>query len=348
MFYSPLSVEVALGMFYAGAAGETASQLKAALGAPDDSAEFHRGLGAVLGDLRSASGQGYTLEMANRIFTQRGDALLPDYTATMANDYGAPPQALDIRGDLEAARLVIDEWVAHQTHGEIEQLFHANELDALTSIVVASAMYFKADWAHAFPSAATHADAFKRADGSSVEVPMMSMPATELPVARIEGATALALPYRDSMISFIALLPDAADGVPALEHALAGMNLRALRAQLQSEKVALNLPRFKLHERLDLIPIMQKLGVTDLFERSAADLSGIHGRSDLYVKPLVHEASVSVDEVGTVAAAASGGAGVLRSGPRPIICDHPFVFLIYDDLTGTVLFTGRVADPSRD
>lgn len=348
LFYSPLSVESALGMLYAGAAGDTASQLKAALGAPDDAAEFHHGLGAVIDDLRSAVGNGYELAIANRVFTQTGATILPEFTTTLRDAYDASQQAVDFQHDVEAARMTIDAWVKSQTQGQIDELFKPGDLDPRSLLAIVNAVFFKAEWANAFDRARTQSSPFTLADGSTVMVPMMKLSEVTLRVGQFAGAMVVELPYRSADISFIGMLPMSPDGVPALEQAFAATEPSMVLAQLRSHESMVSLPRFTLHERLDLIPVLQKLGVLDLFDEQKANLTGIDGADDLFVHPLIHEARVSVDEVGTVAAAATGGGAVLTSGPVPVVFDHPFVFLIYDNLTGAVLFTGRVSDPTAD
>jgi len=346
LFYSPLSIEAVAGMLYAGAKGETAKQLAEVLGAPHDPAAFHTGLGDLIADLDSD--HGYTLSIANNIFPQRGDEPLESFTNTMEDAYRAPTQTLDYLNDAEGARKQINRSVEMQTRGMIDELFEAGDIDSGTVLALVNAMYFKADWARAFDKKLTRDASFTRLDLTKVSVRMMTLLETKLRTASISNATLLELPYRDGDLSFLAMLPDGPDALPELEQLLATTPVSDVIANLQMDEIAVQLPRFTLRERFDLTPVFEALGATDMFDVSRADLSGINGSRDLFVDAFVHEAWVSVDEIGTEAAAATGAALSRKSAPRQIVFDHAFVFMIYDKRTSTVLFTGRVADPTAE
>jgi serpin B len=344
LFYSPLSIEAVAGMLYAGAKGETAEQLAALLDAPHDPAAFHTGLGDLMADLDGE--HGYTLSIANSIFPQRGEKLLESFADTMNDAYRAPTQTLDYQNDAERAREQINRWVEMQTQGKIDELFESGDIHSRTVLALVNAMYFKADWAHAFDKKLTRDAPFTRADLTTVSARMMTLGKAKLRTASFSTATLLELPYRDGELSFLAMLPEKPDEVPELEQLLAGAAVSDVLANLQMDEVTVQLPRFTLRTRFELTPVFQALGATDMFDASRADLSGINGSRDLFVDAFVHEAWVSVDETGTEAAAATGAAVAQKSARQPLAFDHPFVFMIYDNRTGTVLFTGRVMDPT--
>jgi serpin B len=345
LIYSLISIEAVLGMLYDGADTETAKQLGAMLGAPADPALFHAGMGALLQDF--GAGHGNTVALANRLFVERGITFLPDFAKSMHDVYRAPAQQLDFT-DAEAARLTIDEWVSAQTSGKIPELFKPGAIDPATAIAVVDALYFQADWAHAFPPAATHDAPFQRLDGSEVQVPMMQLTATDVRSIEFAGGMLVDLPYRNGNLAFLAVLPPPDMGLPEMEQALSPTDLVGLveAATLQESTIAL--PRFSMRAQLDLVPMLKACGIVDLFDPARADLSRIDGDSNLYVNTFVHEAWISVDEQGTVAAAATGATLQRATLPQPIEFNRPFLFVIHDELTGAALFAGRVVDPTQN
>lgn len=352
LFYSPLSIEAVTGLLLAGAAGDTAAQLSMLLDAQDDPDMLHEGLGALLQDLTHQNLH-YRLSIANRIWAAPGLMSSDNFVATSRDDYNAPIFRIDMMSNPEAARAEINGWVSDQTENKIPELLESGQITPQTVMALANAIYFKANWATAFDASRTRTATFHKADSTDVPVEMMTTPGTRLRTAFIDQGTWLELPYRTGDVSFLAYSrPPSNHGDPvlsvqALHDDLQDVNLNEVVERLQEEKLIAQLPRFSMRTRLDLIAVFQRLGVTDLFDPTKVDLRNlsIHGAQG--IDPFVHEAAVWIDELGTVAAAATA-AGVLRSGPRTVTFDHPFLFFIRDNRTGAILFTGRVADPTAD
>ncbi|MBN2799467.1 MAG: serpin family protein [Deltaproteobacteria bacterium] len=342
VFLSPFSISSALAMTYAGARGDTASQMAEVLHVDVADAVYHAQFGALTRDLDGDQGRPYTLNIANRLFPQVGFTLDAGFLAIQDQDYGAPVQALDYVADAEGARGVINGWVEEQTAGMVDELLGAGAVSADTRLVLANAVYFKADWASRFALDAT-ADAPFQTPSGSVQVPMMHG-SVEGAVGWADGLSVLRLPYLGDEVSFVALLPDQPDGLGALEAQLSVEQLDVWLAAAHEGEVDVALPRFELRTRAQLKEPLIALGMVDAFS-GAADLSGI-GDAPLYIDSVVHEAVVRVDEEGTEAAAATAVVtNELSMGPM-FRADHPFLFLIRDELTGSILFMGRVADPS--
>ena len=141
------------------------------------------------------------------------------------------------------------------------------------------------------------------------------------------------------------LLPKKVDGLAGVEKSLNKQNLDRWLGQLRQQPVQVSLPRFRLDAKFYLGKTLQAMGMTDAFSGTKADFSGMTGRRDLFISKVIHQAYVDVNEEGTEAAAAT--AVVLSKGPRPpaFVADHPFLFLIRDRQTGSILFIGRVANP---
>jgi len=157
------------------------------------------------------------------------------------------------------------------------------------------------------------------------------------------------LPYNRHKLSMIILLPKKIDGIGRLENELTYKNLIKWISELSYKKVALYLPKFKITSDFQLKKLLSSMGIKDAFLLPLADFSGITGNKDLFISDVIHKAFVSVDEEGTEAAAATA-IGMAKESfdpslPKEFKADHPFIFLIKDDASGTILFMGRVANP---
>lgn len=355
LFYSPISIEAVLGMLYAGAAGNTAAQIGAVLDVKGDPQALHTGLGALIEDLAGEqTNRPYTLSLANRLWAAQGLDSSRDFVDTTRDVYRAPMQAANF-ADPEHVRAEINRWVATQTADKIPELLEAGQITRDTRMTVVNAIYFKAEWAQAFDPTLTRPRTFHRPGSADVTVDMMQTPESVLRAAWLENARWVELPYRGGDISLLACLPDAfatppGEVPPKLEDIEATLDADAISEVVSklslTDDLVVEMPRFSLRLRLDLVPIFRALGVVDLFDENLANLSKIAAREQLYVDPFVHEATVEVDERGTVAAAATAAVTKRVSAKLPFTFDHPFLFFIRDNLTGAILFTGRVMDPT--
>jgi serpin B len=232
------------------------------------------------------------------------------------------------------------------TSGRIKDLLEKGVVTADTRFILVDAVYLSAAWKDGFDASKTKAQDFHRLDGTTVAVQMMSREAGSS-VLQGEGFTAVALPYEAEGLSLLVIMPDEGR-FTAMEGQMDRAFLDGVVAGLQDQKVNLSLPRFKSRYPVDLQPILTALGMGDAFT-PAADLSGITGGRDLQLQSAGHQATIDVTESGTVAAAATYVGGMLTSlPPEPlrVVIDRPFLFLIREASTGTVLFLGRVEDPT--
>ena len=354
MFYSPYSISLALAMTYAGARGETERQMAATLHFTLPGDRLHPAFNAL--DLALASrgegaqgkdGQGFRLNIVNAIWGQRGYTFLPEFLDTLAQNYGAGLRLLDFAQDPEAARVTINDWVGEQTEDRIQDLIPPGVIDALTRLVLTNAIYFNAAWAEPFETDLTTDGPFHLLDGGEVVVPMMQQ-TTELGYAEGQGYQALELPYDGRELAMVILLPQEGQ-FEAFEDSLNASRVEAILESLTYRQVALTLPRFRVESAFSLAEALQAMGMPDAFAPDRADFSGMDGARNLYIGDVLHKAFVSVDEAGTEAAAAT--AVVMKvtgipEAPVEVRVDRPFVFLIRDLGTGTILFVGRVVNPA--
>ena len=358
LFFSPYSISLALAMAYAGARGETEQQMAETLGftlARDDLHAAFNALDQALasrGQQRVEEGDGtrFELNIANAIWGQRGFEFLDGFLDVLAENYGAGMRLVDFVRATEESRGLINDWVAEQTEDRIVELIPEGAIDAMTRLVLTNAIYFNASWLHPFEEEQTADGRFALLDGSEVTAPMMHQ-SVRTAYAAAEGYQAVELPYIGHELSMVVVLPDAGE-FAAFEATLDAAKLSAITAGLGDTQVTLTMPRFEFESAFGLADALKALGMTHAFTppsgSSGADFTGMYGSRDLYIQDVLHEAFVSVDERGTEAAAATAVLIGVTSMPQAatMTVDRPFLCLIRDRVSGTVLFIGRVMDPT--
>jgi serpin B len=352
LFFSPFSISTALAMTYAGAAGETAAEMSDALRFDPDQENFHPSYGALVASLdRGEALGGYRLSVANRLWGQTGYSFLDEFLSVCDEHYGAGFEGLDFLADPDGSRETINAWVEDMTEEKIKDLLPPGSVNALTRLILTNAIYFKGDWASRFDDADTFEGDFVKEDGSVVRTPMMAQ--TEVfGYSRAGDFAMLELKYEGGDLSMLVLLPDSADGLGTLEENLDYGTLQSRRAMIVEEEIEVYLPKFEFTTGFSVKGILRDLGMSAAFEPpgagEGADFTGITEARELYVTDVIHKAYVKVNEEGTEAAAATGVVVGGTSAPEhPVFrADHPFLFLIRDNVTGSILFMGRVVDPT--
>jgi serpin B len=351
LFFSPESISTALAMTYAGARGDTASQLATTLHFTLPPERLHPAIGGLLSDLNAVH-DGYQLRVANALWAQQGYTFLDSFLKVTKTDYGAGFNQVDFKGETEAARLTINQWVEQKTENKIKDLIQPGVLDSMTKLVLTNAIYFKGDWQTQFDKAKTKDEDFHVSQGQTVKTPLMHR---EGEFNYFNGGTfqVLEIPYKSTELSMIIFLPNDMSGLPALEQALTASNTQKWLHQLGPvSKVVVTMPRFKLTQQFELESTLSAMGMPLAFEKGA-DFSGMTGNREFFISAAIHKAYVDVNEEGTEAAAATAvvirpSAVRLHPQPPPVFrADHPFVFLIRDNRSGSILFMGRVINPAR-
>jgi serpin B len=352
LFYSPYSISLALAMTYAGARTETEQQMADTLHYILSQDRLHSTFNALDQELASrgqgAKGKdekGFRLNIANAIWGQQDYLFLTTFLDVLAENYGAGLRLLDFFNAPEESRITINEWVSEQTEGKIKDLIPQGAINAFTKLVLTNAIYFNAAWLNQFKKEMTKDDVFHLLDGSSVTVPTMKQTST---FGYIKGNEyqAVELPYDGNQLSMVILLPDKGQ-LDSFERKLDTAFVDTIINGLTYNSVYLTMPQFEFKSEFSLTKTLDAMGMPIAFS-GGADFSGMNGTRDLSISDIVHQAFVSVDENGTEAAAAT--AVVMTTGmpaePVQITVDHPFIFLIRDIQTGSILFVGRVVNPS--
>ena len=360
LFYSPFSISQALAMTSAGARGETLRQMEATLHHRLPQSSLHPAFNAL--DLTLATrgqepgstpndageaGQYFRLNIANALWGQHDYRFLADFLDALAENYGAGMMAVDFVGAPDEARVRINDWVAEETEGKIKDLLPPGIIDESTRLVFTNAIYFNASWHQPFSRSNTRVRPFHLAEGGTVDVPMMTETYRDYGYARGDGYQVVDVPYSWGEMSMTILLPDEGTTLESLEGSLDSEMLDRIIDGIVTDWVTLTMPLFEFESEFSLDKTLAGMGMADAFD-GRADFSGMTGSRDLWISEVVHKAFVSVDEDGTEAAAATAVV-MLESGPgkEPIAVtvDRPFIFLIRDTGTGTVLFLGRVSNP---
>jgi serpin B len=353
---SPYSVAIALAMTRVGALGATAREMDTVLRAGPQ-ADHNDGMNALSAYLESLAGPQkrldgsnaeVALDTANSLWGQSGVDWQQRFLDTLAGQYGAGMHVVDYVGETEAARLQINAWTSRRTEARIPEIIPARVLDQLTRLVLVNAIYLKAPWETPFEDSLTKKRSFTRADGSRVDVDMMSGSLEEASHARVTGAQVAQLPYAGGGVAMSVVLPDGE--VAAWEAGLTGDGLAAaLRAPRPARGLDLQMPKWKFRLFSALNDILIAMGMPTAFDPMKADFDAMTTDADLFIAAVLHDAFIAVDEEGTEAAAATAVVMSDTSAMLPqatLVLDRPFLFVIHDVETSTPLFMGRVSDPS--
>lgn len=355
LFFSPISIVAGLAMLLAGAGPGSAEELSAALGVGSRQLEdFGRLLRALQGIdaetlfaalpsnlswLRNCDGT--ALRLAVAIWSDKRYPLRESFTVFCHDTFDAPDGAVDFSNP--AFLDVINGWVFERTRGRIPNIVSSAPPEA--RFLVTSAAHFRAYWVNQFDVKDTVAAPFTRADGTRTTVRMMNV--EEFFRSRAEDTfSTLRMRYRSPHYDMVFLLPNDCDGLAELE---ARFDIEAWEAwtdELAMARSTVAIPRFHDESSVDLQTALTKTGLTSLFEPTA-DFSGITA-DRCWLGSLLHKASITVDEKGSEASAATAMYGSGGPPPRPttrFVADHPFVYAIVDRLSGAIVFLGRLADP---
>lgn len=346
LFFSPASVSAAMSMTLRGASATTADEIKNALNIELDESAHHAANGEFV-RLMNLQGKGFEIRLANRLWGQEGIGFAEDFLNAMLNDYRAPFGQVDFQKDSEAARQEINQWVSQLTNGRIKELFESGVLNTETVLVLANAIYFKADWRTPFSKRDTADDNFRLDANNEIQVPMMRR-VGKMQFAETKLAMLLQLPYTNSEFTMTIVLPKVFGTLNLVESNWLAPDSAISQQKFYERDVTVHLPRFKFESEFRLDETIKKLGIVQAFT-PYADFSRICEDEDLFIDAVVHKAFVEFNEEGTEAAAATGVAiaktAISVDGPVEFIVDQPFLFKISHEPSGLVLFAGRVVDP---
>ena len=374
---SPYVVQTVMAGVYAGAVGQTAEQIAAALRwrhLPHDAlmsmgALEQRLAAQVAEENVGASPAGappspqfiwgkpveMNLDIASRLWPSTDAAVYPTFSQWMSQSgLTVDAQPLDYGRDPEAARQAVNTWTSEKTHHLIPQLLPPDSVTQDTGIIISTALYFQAEWTKRFVPVSPQDFSFRRPHGDAVATAGMSV-TTKLPILRAETFTAVDVPYGRGNFSMLFVLPHAtADGgLPNITFAPA--DYARFFEQAHHTDVRLTLPAFSLRQSQGLVKTFEQLGMIDAFNPGRADFSHLlvkrPGQNNLFISAMQKEAFIEVTPRGTragaaVAVVATFGCSAAPTMPVTVDIDRPFFFILHDRQTRTPLFLGRVMDPT--
>jgi len=353
-FYSPYSISLALAMTYAGARGETAHQMADTLHfvLPDD--KLHPAFNKLDMELASRGegaagkdGEEFRLNIVNAIWGQKDYPFLTKFLDILAENYGAGLRILDFYSDPEGSRQIINQWVSRETEERIKDLLAKGDIVQDTVLVLTNAIYFNGAWMHPFEENLTQEGAFNLLDSGTVMVPMMRQ-TESFGYTEGENYQAVELLYDGGELSMVILLPREEE-FESFEAELDAQQVAKIVNDLSRTSVVLTMPKFNYESKVYLKEILSEMGMPVAFT-TRADFSGIAGpQRNLWIDNVIHQSFVDIDEAGTEAAAATAVVMVESAAPGEpveVMIDRPFIFLIRDIPTDSIIFIGRVLNPA--
>ncbi len=346
LFFSPYSITTAMGMTYTGANGETEKQIAQVFGFSDNTKKFHKSLGKLQNEILSRGSKGVQIDIANRLWADKDYKFRWGYLGKVKRAYGASIERMPFRGDPEGSRVKINNWVEQKTNDRITNLLPDGSITDLTSLVLTNAIYFKGQWNNKFDEENTVKSDFYVTPDHYMAVNMMRQRG-DFKVYQDRLVQVLEMPYAGNQYSMIILLPQEQVQLYELERELTAEQLLSYTQKLTEKAVNISLPKFTFESEYKLKPTLSAMGMPLAFSNSA-DFTRMSKRDELKIDEVHHKAFIDVSEEGTEAAAATAVVIVRKSAMMPMDfnVNRPFMFLIRDNQSGTILFMGRVVKPN--
>ncbi len=355
--FSPFSISSALAMVYNGARDETKTEMAEVLKFSKFSNSMNESFSVLNRFFAKTSHESVAdlhVDIVNSLWIQSGFQIQPQFLDEIAKYFKVSVQRVDFLRQREIARRDMNYYVKEKTKGKITDLVQPNDLLESTKLVLLSSLYMKAKWKRPFDKHLTKMAPFFVSPEKTIQAEMMQETGSYRYYKSSEKFAAIEIPYihlDDNLpdLHFLVLLPDDHFGMNELEKKMNTETFKNILSHLESEQIALFLPKFTFTMRFSLKNTLINMGMKSAFN-NAADFSGITGKKDLQIGEVSHKVFIAVDENGTEAAAATAVSMNMTAIFRPkepykFLADHPFLFLIFEKLTGTILFYGRVVNP---
>lgn len=351
LFFSPYSISTLFAALASGAKENTLLEMQKVLHFSPTLAPF---VGEMSQVLKGSEGKNAVqLIMANAIWLQEGASLLPTYQSPLSKNYPVNVERVNFEaGPIEVVG-VINQWVAKQTKGKINQILMASDISAQTRLVLTSAAYLRGPWAYLFDLKQTKKAPFYVSKAHSLQVEMMNRTGL-YPLLVQDHFSMVQMPYfvaspKGPHLAMFVLLPEASDGLETIERMLTLENWSGWVNKMQMRSVALSLPKFRVDNRVDLNQALIELGMIEAFSPKA-NFSGMTNHKDIFLGKAIHKTFIRVDERGTETAAVMReptNAISVKEGEEPysFTVNRAFIFLIADTATNSILFIGRIIRP---
>ncbi|XP_038600569.1 serpin I2 [Tachyglossus aculeatus] len=348
IFYSPLGASMILGMVELGAKGKLKSQIRQMLKLQGNATEEDFFMLKSFFSVISEQNKEFTFHLANALYLQEGFSVKEQYLHSNKEIFQGAVKLVNFQ-DSKACTKAINTWIESKTDGKMKNMFSTEEFGPLTRLLLVNAIYFKGDWKQKFKIEATQLMGFTKRDGSTVKIPMMNLLLRTKFGHFSESNVSyqvLELPYKGDEFGLILILPEEGTDIEEVEKLITPELVKEWLTKIQEEEVEIRLPRFKIEQKLDFKEVFHSLKVTEMFS-GGCDLSGITESGDLHVSKVAQKIFFEVNEDGSEVAASSGmQVPVIMSLARnQFVANHPFMFIMKNNPTESILFMGRMADP---
>jgi serpin B len=357
-FFSPYSISTALAMTYAGAKGETAEQMQKALRWTQGNTDvFHQEFGALQSQVDKSNSEKLITKVANRIWANISTKLAPDFVEQNTKYYGAGVERIDF--NKSSAAPTINRWVESQTNNLIKDLLKPDDVKG-AELVLVNAIYFYGEWLLAFDKEQSMDMNFTTSTGEVVQTKFMTMrnwskktDNKTFKYTEDDNVQVLELPYEDNKASMVVVLPKPNYSLAQLIEDLDESKIQTWQQNLANLRYKLNLylPKWKIIQQFSLTTVLKKMGMNIPFTE-AADFSSMVQNNVVKISDVIHKAFVEVSEKGTEAAAATAVIIKRTTSVEPreevkinFVADHPFLYYIKDNATGSILFMGHINNP---
>lgn len=350
IFFSPYSISTVLAMTYGGARGDTEEQMAKTMKFTLKQNRLHPAFAKLQKRINLVQRKTKVkLLVANSLWPRFGYTLLDEYLYLTKTFYQYLITPLDYQSSPETARRTINQWVEDKTQEKIKELLKPSHVTVLTELILVNAIYFKGDWEKAFKESETKEAPFYLSDNQTGKTSFMKQKG-DFRYGENNDLQILELPYQGRDLSMFVILPKERGKLVQIENKLSPENLNRWTKFVTSTEVTVFLPRYRIASSFSLNKTLKSLGMVDAFNSAKADFSGITGGRNLFISQVIHKAFVDVNEKGTEAAAATAVIALrgMMKQTQPVVfkADHPFLFLIRENRSGSLLFFGRVNDPS--
>ena len=347
LFFSPISIQSAFSIVYEGAQEKTAQQIQDVFQFESDDIKRYELAARTISSLNHNDSSS-TLEVANALWIADWFSPYDSYISIAKGIYYATSEPVDFIDDKTASIKKINDWAANTTYGKIDKIITESDVSDRTAIVINNAIYFKGSWVDPFSVNKTKESTFWRDSTDSVNTDFMNKRA-KFYYTLSDDAQILRLPYKSDRLSMMIILPNDRDGISTLEKNISINLIKKWNQDVYPKNLQISIPKFTLSTNYDLKKLLIEMGITDVFDEKLANLSGmsyVEPERNLFVTKASHDAYVDVYEEGTEAAAVTSLVLGLQSKPPSFVANHPFLFLIQDNASGTILFLGKIMDPS--
>ncbi|KAM7032317.1 serpin H1 [Melozone crissalis] len=343
---SPVVVASSLGLVSLGGKATTASQAKAVLSADKLNDEYvHSGLAELLSEVSNSTARNVTWKIGNRLYGPASITFTEDFVKNSKKHYNYEHSKINFR-DKRSALKSINEWAAQTTDGKLPEV--TKDVEKTDGALIVNAMFFKPHWDEKFHHKMVDNRGFMVTRSYTVGVPMMHRTGLyNYYDDEAEKLQVVEMPLAHKLSSMIFIMPNHVEPLERVEKLLNKEQLKTWTSKMKKRSVAISLPKVVLEVSHDLQKHLGGLGLTEAIDKTKADLSKISGKKDLYLSNVFHAAALEWDTEGNPYDADIYGREEMRN-PKLFYADHPFIFMIKDTKTNSILFIGRLVRPKGD